>query len=148
LPGACAPPLSFTVRRHKGTTVRALVSCAFAVLITTSAYGVDVPRSYADARGLWEKHMDSAEYKTYVSEFVQFNNHFHIDERNGCYALGKEPIGLMLVITHRGSTEFAVVENVLSDVDSPKGRCFIKSYLGLQTKVPPYVPFILQMAMG
>jgi hypothetical protein len=43
--------------------------------------------------------------------------------------------------------EFAVIENVLSDSDSPKARCFINSYRGLQTKVPPYVPFVLQMSM-
>ena len=92
--------------------------------------------------------MGSVEYQTYASEFVQFNNHFHIDEKDGCYALGKEPIQLMLVITHPGSAEFAVVENVLSDVNSLKARCFIRSYLGLRTKVPPYVPFVLQMSMG
>jgi len=107
-----------------------------------------MPHSYADARVIWEEHKVTAEYQTYMSEFVQFNNHFHIDERSGCHSLGQEHIGLMLVITHSTSSEFALVENVLSDVDSPKARCFIKAYRGLQAKVPPYVPFVLQMAMG
>jgi hypothetical protein len=128
--------------------VRALLSSALTIAIATLAYAADAPRSYADARGLWEKHKDTVEYQTYASEFAQFNNHFHIDEKNGCYALGKEPVGLMLVITHASSSQYAVVENVLSDADSPKVRCFIRSYLGLPTKVPPYVPFVLQMAMG
>jgi hypothetical protein len=128
--------------------VRALLGSALTIAIATLAYGADVPRSYADARGVWEKHKDTVEYQTYASEFAQFNNHFHIDEKGGCYALGKGPVGLMLVITHPSNSQYAVVENVLSDVDSPKARCFIKSYLGLPTKVPPYVPFVLQMAMG
>jgi hypothetical protein len=112
------------------------------------AYGAAAPQSYTDAQADWKRHKDSAEYQTYVDAFVQFNNHFHIDERSGCYALGSEKVGLMLVITHSGGSEYAVVENVLADVDSPKARCFIESYRGLQTKVPPYVPFVLQMTMG
>ena len=128
--------------------MRALFSSVLTIVVATSAYGADAPRSYADARGLWEKHKDTAEYQTYASEFAQFSNHFHIDEKDGCYALGKEPVGLMLVITHPGGSQYAVVEDVLSDVDSPKARCFMKSYRGLPTKVPPYVPFVLQMAMG
>jgi hypothetical protein len=128
--------------------VRALVSSAVTVAIAMSAYGADAPRSYVDARGVWEKHKDTVEYQTYAAEFAQFNNHFHIDEKDGCYALGKGAVALMLVITHSSDSQYAVVENVLSDIDSPKARCFIKSYLGLPTKVPPFVPFVLQMAMG
>jgi len=128
--------------------VRTLLSSALAGAIAMLAYGADAPGSYADAKANWEKHKDTAEYQTYTSEFVQFNNHFHIDERSGCYALGQGQIGIMLVITHTTGSEFAVVENVLSNADSPKARCFIKAYLGLRTKVPPYVPFVLQMAMG
>lgn len=128
--------------------MRVSFSGALTIAIATAAYGADAPRSYVDARGLWEKHKDTVEYQTYASEFAQFNNHFHIDEKDGCYALGKGPVGLMLVITHPTSYQYAVIENVLSDVDSPKARCFMKSYRGLPTKVPPYVPFVLQMAMG
>ncbi|MGP8033180.1 MAG: hypothetical protein ACLPQ6_03460 [Steroidobacteraceae bacterium] len=128
--------------------MRSLLSSALAIAIATSAFGADAPHSYADALAIWEKHKATAEYQTYTSEFVQFNNHFHIDERSGCYSLGQEHVGLMLVITYAAGSEFAVVENVLSDVDSPKARCFVQAYRGLQTKVPPYVPFVLQMAMG
>jgi hypothetical protein len=128
--------------------VRVLLTVAFAVIAATLAHSADEPSSYSDAQAEWKKHKDSAEYQTYTSEFAQFNNHFHIDERGGCYALGKGQVGLMLVITHADGAEFALVENVLSNVDSPKAHCFIKSYLGLRTKVPPFVPFVLQMSMG
>ena len=121
---------------------------AVAAAAATLAYGAEPPSSYADARANWETHKNSTEYQSYVAEFVQFNNHFHLDEKGGCYALGPGPIELMLVITHAGGAEFAIVENALTDVDSPKARCFIKSYRGLQTKPPPYVPFVIQMTMG
>jgi hypothetical protein len=88
------------------------------------------------------------EYQTYLSEFVQFNNHFHIDEKGGCYQLGGGKVSLMLVIAHQAGAQYAVVANAFSDVDTPKARCFKKSYDGIQTKAPPYLPFVLQMDMG
>jgi hypothetical protein len=53
----------------------------------------------------------------------------------------------MLVIARRQSGEFAVIERVLSDVDNAKARCFVKSYSGVSTKVPPFFPFVLQLTM-
>jgi hypothetical protein len=128
--------------------VRIAFIAVVATAVATLAFGADAPRSYADARADWERHFGSTQYQTYMSGFVQFNNHFHIDEKGGCYALGPEHVELMLVITHTSSAEFAVVQSALTDVDTPKARCFVKSYLGLHTKVPPYVPFVLQMTMG
>jgi hypothetical protein len=128
--------------------VRVLLITTVVIAIASVAYGADAPQSYGDARANWDKHKDSPEYQTYASEFAQFNNHFHLDERGGCYALGSGQVGLMLVITRPADSEYAVVENVLAEVDSPKARCFIQSYRGLKTKVPPYAPFVLQMAMG
>jgi hypothetical protein len=122
-----------------------LFLCILAISVAIRAYGGDVPGSFFDAQVDWKKNKDSPEYQTYTSEFVQFNNHFHIDEKSGCYALGKGEVTLMLVIGHDSGTEFADVKNVFSDSDSQKARCFVNAYRGLKTKVPPYVPFVLQM---
>jgi hypothetical protein len=54
----------------------------------------------------------------------------------------------MLVISRPDSSEFAVIEQVLADVDNAKARCFEKSYRGVRTKPPPFLPFVLQMGMG
>lgn len=81
-------------------------------------------------------------------EFAQFNNHFHLDEKDGCYALGKEPVELMLVLTHREGDQFALIDQVLSDVDNAKASCFKKTYRGTRAKIPPFLPFVLQMKMG
>jgi hypothetical protein len=120
------------------------VTATVAIVAATLAYGGDVPSSYAGARANWEKHKDSRDYQAYMSEFIQFNNHFHIDERGGCYGWGQGQVGLMLAITHAQGAEFAEVENVLSDVDSEKARCFIKSYRGLRTKVPRMSPLFFR----
>jgi hypothetical protein len=54
----------------------------------------------------------------------------------------------MLVIVHPQNSEFAVVDRVYSNSGNAKARCFEKSYGGIQTKVPPFLPFVLQMKMG
>ena len=128
--------------------MRIFFAVAMAITVSTAALGADAPRSYSDARALWENTKGSSEYQTYASEFAQYNNHFHLDSKDGCYTLGSEPVGLMLVITRPDGAEYALIENVLSDLDTPKAHCFIKTYRGLRTKVPPFLPFVLQMAMG
>lgn len=57
-------------------------------------------------------------------------------------------MNLMLVITHPAKDEYAVIERVLSDVDNAKAQCFKKSYSGIKTRVPPFVPFVLQLQMS
>jgi len=103
--------------------------------------------SYAEARSIWEQSKSTAEYQAYATEFVQFNNYFQIDEKSGCYSMGTEPVSLMLVITHSAGGPYAVVERVFSDVDTDKARCFKKAYSGIQTKVPPFMPFVFQMEL-
>jgi len=119
-----------------------------ALVISTTIFADETPLSYANAQAIWERHKNTAEYQNYASEFSQFNNHFHLDENDGCYALAPGPVSLMLVVSHHESNEFAVVEQVLSDVDNSKSRCFKKSYRGIRTKIPPFLPFVLQMGMG
>ena len=104
--------------------------------------------NFSEASRAWERAKDTAEYQAYAAEFVQFNNHFHLDEKDGCYALSQDRVELMLVITHPDGGDYAVVEDVLSRVDSAKARCFQKAYRGLSTKIPPFVPFVLQMRFG
>ena len=117
-------------------------------VIATAAFAADSPRVYADAKAAWEKLKNKPECQTYASEFAQFNNHFHLDEKDGCYALSPGPVNLMLIISNSTNGEFAVVERVLSDVENAKSQCFKKSYGGIRTKIPPYLPFVLQMSMG
>jgi hypothetical protein len=124
------------------------ISVALALVVSSAAFASDVAQSYADAQAVWQRNQSTAEYQNYAIEFSQFNNHFHLDEKDGCYALGPGPVNLMLVISHPNSDEFAVVEQVLSDVDNAKARCFMKSYLGIRTKIPPFLPFVLQLGMG
>lgn len=128
--------------------MRARIAVAITLVFCGISFAADTPGSYDDAKALWIKSRDTAEYQRYAEAFAQFNNHFHLDEKDGCYALAPGPVDLMLVISNPDSSEFAVVEAVLSDVDNAKARCFQKSYRGVRTKMPPFLPFILQMGMG
>jgi hypothetical protein len=124
------------------------IAVGLALVISTRVFAGDSPKSYAGAKAIWEQSKDTTAYQTYAAEFSQFNNHFHLDEKGGCYGLAPGPVDLMLVITHPDNGEFAVIEQVLSDVDNAKTRCFKRSYGGIRTKIPPFFPFVLQMTMG
>ena len=124
------------------------IAVVIGLMFSATTFAADAPRSYAEAKTVWVKSRDKAEYQGYAAEFAQFNNHFHLDEKDGCYGLASGPVDLMLVITHPDNDEFAVIERVMSNVDNAKSRCFEKTYRGVRTKLPPYLPFVLQMGMG
>jgi hypothetical protein len=124
------------------------IAVALGLVASSFVFAADSPTAFVDARAIWQRSRDTAEYQSYAAEFSQFNNHFHLDEKDGCYALAPGPVELMLVISRSGNNEFAVIERVLSDADNAKARCFEKSYRGVQTKIPPFVPFVLQLSMG
>ena len=111
------------------------------------ALSADAPTSYTEASVVWSSSKDMSEYHQYAQEFAQFNNRFRLDSRAGCYQVGSGPVNLMLVITHTAPSQFALIERVYSDSQSERARCFIESYQGLRTKIPPFVPFVLQMRM-
>ena len=105
--------------------------------------------SYADAKAVWNKNADSPAYQTYAAEFSQFNNHFQLDVKDGCYSKSSGPVEMMLVITHPDkSSPYAIIEDVISDVTNAKAECFKRTYKGISTKVPPFLPFVLQMTMN
>jgi delta-aminolevulinic acid dehydratase/porphobilinogen synthase len=124
------------------------VAMMLALLAFSSSFAGDVYRSYDEAKAVWERNKSTAAYQDYSAAFTQFNNHFHLDEKDGCYALSSGPVNLMLIITHPDNSEFAVITKVLSDVDNAKSRCFQNSYSSVQTKVPPFLPFVLQLTMN
>jgi len=123
---------------------------AFVILLFFSllALASNNPQSYSEAKKIWSQTKLKPEYQKYGIEFTQFNNYFHLDEKDECYQLGSGPVNLMLVITHTDQDEFAIIEQVFSDIDNAKSQCFKNSYRGVRTKIPPYLPFVLQLGMG
>jgi hypothetical protein len=136
------------IRTIKVSHMQMRIAVALALVVSSATFADDAPRSYADAAAIWQRSRSTAEYQKYTDEFTQFNNHFHLDEKDSCYALAPGPVNLMLVISHQDNDEFAVIERVLSDVDNAKSRCFKNTYRGIRTKVPPFFPFVLQLGMG
>ncbi|WP_416760295.1 hypothetical protein ACNI65_25340 [Roseateles sp. So40a] len=136
--------------KHKlvGAITRLGAAALLSATGITLSLAAEPPKDFSQARANWEAHKDSAEYQKYADEFVQFNNHFHLDEKGGCYQLSPGPVELMLVITHTKGDQFATIERVISDSDSAKAQCFKRTYKGIATKVPPYLPFVFSMRMG
>lgn len=118
------------------------------LIISTVALADGGPLTFSDARKIWEKNRAKKEYQAYAGEFAQFNNHFQLDEKDGCYSLAGAPVELMLVITHQDNNKFALIEDVLANSNSPKAQCFKRTYGGLRVKTPPFFPFIFQMRMA
>jgi hypothetical protein len=98
------------------------IAGVLALCVCSVAVGADAPRSYADAEAIWRSSRDKAEYQGYSAEFAQYNNSLRLG--------------------------FATIERVFFDVDNAKARCFERSYTGVRTKLPPFLPFVLQMGMG
>ena len=113
-----------------------------------SAVAAGPPSSYVEAEAAWKLSREKQQYQAYASEFAEFNNRHHLDEKDGCYALSPGPVKLFLVITHSNGGELALIEQVLSNVDNSKASCFKRAYEGLGIKVPPFLPFVLQMGIG
>ena len=118
----------------------ALISCGVVV-------ADDSPASYSDADLIWQNSRSRPEYQTYASEFAQFNNHFHLDTKGGCYSLGSGTVNILMVIAHERGREFATITRVFADVGGEKALCFERTYRNLQTKVPPFSPFVLRLTM-
>lgn len=121
---------------------------ALLLTLTSPLLAGDAGLSFSEAKKIWEGSKDKKSYQSYLDEFSQFNNHFRLDEKDGCYALARGPVQLLLVITHDGKSQYAKIERVLSNVDNAKASCFKKSYGGVPTKAPPFLPFVIQMTMG
>ena len=127
--------------------MKVILGSVLTIIAAGVALADEAPGSYEAAKAIWSRNRESKDYQGYAIEFAQFNNHFHLDEKDGCYALAPGSVNLMLVISQPKNSEFAVIERVLADVDSEKARCFEKSYSGVQVKAPPFFPFVLQMGM-
>lgn len=128
--------------------MRTRVALAVALASFALSSSAASPRTYEDAKAIWDQTKDDPKYGTYLGEFMQFSNHFHLDERDHCYGLSRGSVSLMLVITHPDNGQFAIVEEVFTDVENLKSQCFKKSYLGIRTKIPPILPFVLKMTMS
>jgi hypothetical protein len=111
------------------------------------ATAAEPPRSYQDAEAIWIRTRDKIEYQAYAAEFAQFNNALRLDERGDCYSLTGGTVNLMLLISGARDDGFAVVEGVFYDANNAKARCFERSFSGIRTKAPPFLPFVLQLRM-
>ena len=72
----------------------------------------------------------------YENAWNDFNNAQQLDQRDGCYAKSEGPIQQVLVLDSTGK-----VVQYVSDLDTPRSRCFRNTYLGIQFPKPPISPY-------
>ena len=86
--------------------------------------------------------MAHPEFAKYIHEFAEYQNSLHVDTKDGCYGLSKENVVLFLTVTEEGK-----VTSVVANKQNPKAACFIKSYLNLPAKTPPFSPLVMRYEM-
>jgi hypothetical protein len=72
----------------------------------------------------------------YENTWNNFNNAHKLDERDGCFARSEGSIQQILVLDSSGK-----VVQYVSDLDTPRSRCFRSTYLGIQFPKPPISPY-------
>jgi hypothetical protein len=125
-----------------------LKNIALLLLIALPLQACSAGASVGEAQKLWEKSKDLKSYRQYSEEFANFNNYNHLDEKDGCYALGTGSVTMYFIIKPKLNSEFSVIEQVVTEVDNAKSQCFKKTYTGIPTKVTPFTPFVMKMVMG
>jgi len=116
----------------------------FATCIMAAKAGSIV--SFEDAKEIWRSSKDRVQYEPFAREFIKRQSFVRPDVLKGCYALGEEPLELMLVVVRRDDGS-GVVAEVFADQASAKSECYIKSYRGFPLVAPPFLPFVLRMGI-
>ncbi len=79
----------------------------------------------------------------YLTRRQEFENSIMLDEKDNCYSIDNKPIYLIIRINKTG-----VVDNVLSNEENDKAKCFRKVYLGSSFDAPPNGPIYVKKKMG
>jgi len=124
-------------------------SAIFVILVVASSLSVAAEpiQSFAAAKEIWKQTNKRTEYKAYVEQSLKTINEYNVEEKHRCFSLSKEPLELMLVITHQSSSNYASVANVLSSSESAKAKCFQQSFMGARLGIPPFLPLVFQMGI-
>jgi len=116
-----------------------LTACSTTKSLDTETYD----QVFTLAEQQWQANKENTKYKEYFDTWNDFNNKNKIDEKDGCYKYGKEPVKLILVQNSGG-----LVEKVITQPDNKKTQCFVKSYTGVKFPKPPVAPFYHRMTMN
>jgi len=114
-------------------------------MLFVSSYSLGSEFTYNEAEQHWRENKETTAYQAYAAEFVKYSKAHRLDTNLGCSDLGSETVRQYLIINFGNAKKYAFVKDVVSNFNTPKSRCFIDSYKGMQVQKPPYLPFVLQM---
>src|SRR5690606_11790093 len=92
--------------------------------------------SFAEAYRAVENLPPDSYIDEYEYSWNDFNNSRQLDQRDGCCEKSEEPIQQVLVLDSSGT-----VVQYVSDVDTPRSRCFRNTYMGVKFPKPPIAPY-------
>jgi hypothetical protein len=108
-------------------------------------------KGYEDAQARYHQARRLPGYDAFAAQFWKMNDQAKFDEKSGCYELGGGPVNLLLVLdkaSAEGKPLKITIREAYTDVDTKKAKCFRKTYLGLATNIPPFLPILLQATLN
>ena len=121
---------------------RCFTALAMTMLFVSSGFAFASGQAFSKAEALWQKNMKNPGFARYIQEFAEYQNSLHVDTRDSCYGLSKGNAILFLTVTNEGK-----VASVVANKQNRKTACFIKSYLNLPAKKPPFSPLVMRYEM-
>lgn len=103
--------------------------------------------SYADAEQRWRLSTSLPGYKAFSDQFLKMNDASHFEQKSGCLAKQGGAVQLLLVLGKVPHKPLIVIQDVFTDVSGPKAKCLANAYHGLQTNIPPYMPFLVALSV-
>jgi hypothetical protein len=128
--------------KHMKNVHRRITVLAMAMLLVSSGFALAADKAFTEAEAMWQKNMENPGFDQYIQEFAEYQNSLHVDTKDGCYGLLKESVILFLTVTDEGK-----VTAVVANKQNQKAACFIKSYLNLPAKKPPFSPLVMRYEM-
>jgi hypothetical protein len=103
--------------------------------------------SYAEAELRWRQSTALPGYKAFSEQFLKMNDASHFAQKSGCLAKEGGPVQMILVLGKLERKPLIIIQDTFTDVSNPKAKCLAKLYRGLQTNIPPYMPFLVPLSI-
>ena len=82
------------------------------------------------------------ETSTYADAWAEFNNRYHLDERDGCFFKADGELTQILEIDASGK-----VVGYYSDKENGRSQCWSETYMGVVFPTPPFAPYWHKLVM-
>lgn len=122
--------------------MRSIVLAIGFAILAGCASTPKTPSSFSDAQRMFDAQPRTSATDAYGTEWAEFNNAHHLDERDGCYLKADGSLVQILQIDAGGK-----IVNYFADQENGRSQCWRQTYLGLTFPKPPFAPFLHRLEM-